>query len=139
MRLERPWFLSTKSNSKKRNSNARSNTKPTKKPTKDFASRVLRKVPIENGFYFYEAEGSATGLVATSLQEFCECVKFLSPEIVEFHLGREDFANWIRFLGDDDLSNRISSLHSENPTGEATRLAFISTLQTRLDELQRSS
>ncbi len=120
-------------------SQKKSKTNSPKRPTKDFASKVLRTVPAESAFYFYSDVGNPTGIIATSLQDFHDCIRSLDVGSIQFHLGMGDFENWVRFLGDDDLSQSIRELSSESPTGEAMRQALLTRVRERLDLLQASA
>jgi len=105
--------------------------------TKEFASKVLSRVPVKNGFYFYTSAGNPTGAIACTLGEFSDRVKSLPAVTIEFHLARGDFENWVRFLGDDDLAQQITALRAENLSGETLCQAFVSVIQQRQSQLQK--
>lgn len=129
--------MSTKGKGTKKRVSNKEKTNQAQSPSKEFVLKVLRGVPRENGFYFYTSEGNPTGAVACSLAEFCDSVKSLSPESIQFHLGRGDFESWFSFLGDDTLVQQIGSLRSKNLSGVALQQAFVSTVQVRQSELHR--
>lgn len=104
--------------------------------TKELATKVMTRVTTENGFYFYNSFGNPTGVVACSFGEFCVQLRSSSLESVEFHISRGDFENWIRFLGDEELANKIGKLRSENLSKEEQAHAIVSAIQERQNQLQ---
>ena len=85
-------------------------------------SRILRKVPRENAFYFFTSIGNYTGESATSLEEFVKKVKEVNVKSLEFHLYRGDFEKWVtETLEDEELAEKIRSLKSLSPTGSSLR------------------
>jgi hypothetical protein len=86
------------------------------------ASRILRKLPRENAFYFFTSIGNYTGEKAASLKEFVERVREVNVKSLEFHLYRGDFERWTnQTLEDGDLAERIRSLKSLSPLGDSLR------------------
>ena len=114
---------------------------PGERPTRsrEFAAKVLSNLPRENGFYFYNSIGNPTGAVACSFGEFCEDVKASPPEIIEFHLSRGDFENWIKYIGDEELASQIGLLRSQNLSRDELFHAFVSAIQDRQISLQRAA
>ncbi|MDG7000620.1 MAG: hypothetical protein JRN15_16110 [Nitrososphaerota archaeon] len=104
--------------------------------TKELATKLISRVPTENGFYFYNSFGNPTGVVACSFGEFCDHLRSSSPESVQFHISRGDFENWIRFLGDEELANKIGKLRSGNLPKEEQAHAIVSAIQERHNQLQ---
>ena len=91
------------------------------------ASKVLRTVPLENGFQFCTNVGIYTSVAATSLTDFAAKLDFVDVVSVEFHYPRGDFQLWItKTLGDEELGNRLclikSGLHWEQLREELLRL-----------------
>ncbi len=80
---------------------------------------ILRTLPHDAAFHFYEEVGRPTGQVATSLLEFRD--KIVDPHTPQtrtslvFHAKRGDFTNWVRdTLGDPELASRISKINPED-------------------------
>lgn len=85
-------------------------------------SRILRKVPRENAFYFFTSIGNYTGESAASMEEFVKKVKEVNVKSLEFHLYRGDFEKWVAgTLEDEELAEKVRSLKSLNPTGSSLR------------------
>ena len=86
------------------------------------ASRILRTLPRENGFYFFTSIGNYTGENATSLKEFVRKVKEVNVKSLEFHLHRGDFEKWAsQTLEDRDLAEKIRNLQGLNIAGDSLR------------------
>jgi hypothetical protein len=102
------------------------------------ASKVLRTVPVENGFKFCTNIGVYTSLTATSLMDFADKLDVVDVVSVEFHYPRGDFQFWItKTLGDEVLGNRMClikrGLHWEQLREELLKL-----VTERLSELNGS-
>ncbi len=90
----------------------------------------LRTVPFENGFHFYTALGSYTGITATSISEFAEKLKIVPIESVVFHFHRKDFQNWVKnTIKDTTLAGRIEAINGELPA-EDLRQKVLETVGT---------
>ncbi len=103
------------------------------------ASKVLRAVPLENGFLFYTNIGVYTNVAATSLMDFAAKLDVIDVVSVEFHYPRGDFQFWItKTLGDEELGNRMclikNGLHWEQLREELLRL-----VKERIMELSGSN
>jgi hypothetical protein len=86
------------------------------------ASRILRKLPRKNAFYFFTSIGNYTGKNASSLEEFVKKIKDINVKSLEFHLYRGDFEKWVaQTLEDQELAEKIKSLKSLNPMGDSLR------------------
>jgi hypothetical protein len=109
------------------------------KMLRNVAANVLRSVPPQNAFYFYRAIGAPTGAAARSLTDFLGIINTIDITSLQFHLGRGDFENWIKMLGDNTLANQIAGLKDKKLRGEALRTELSDTLRSRLDSLQKSS
>jgi len=104
------------------------------------SSRILRKLPRENTFYFFTSIGNYTGVRAISLEEFIEKIKEVDIKSLEFHLYRGDFQKWAdETLEDRELSEKIKSLQILKPVGNTLRdqLCFIAS--KRFEELKRQT
>lgn len=76
---------------------------------------ILRDLPVELGFHFYEEIDKPTGQVATSLLDFCnKLTSVQSSQLLAslvFHMKRGDFAAWIKeAVGDAELAEKISKI-----------------------------
>ena len=109
-------------------------------PTPRRARAILRNLPHEQGFCFYEAVDKPTGQVTTNLLEFCD--RLASAESLQartslaFHARRGDFATWIReAVGDSELADKIGKVDPSSP-----RLAkrLHKTVDTRIKQLRRA-
>jgi len=56
---------------------------------------ILRTVPRDEAFYFYEEVGKPVGYIATSLVDFRDKINAVRWSSLVFHLKRKDFENWI--------------------------------------------
>ncbi len=110
-------------------------------PTKTLrvvASNILRNVPPQNAFYFYRAIATPTGAAARNLPDFLGVLNTIDVTSLQFHLGRGDFENWLKMLGDDTLAKQISALRERKLRGEDLRIQLVDAVQTRLDSLQKT-
>jgi hypothetical protein len=106
------------------------------KTSKIDASKVLSKVPFQSGFHFYTANGSYTGITATSLTEFAAKLKIVDANSVLFNYPRGDFQKWIQdTLGDSELANRMCLIKS-NLSGEDLRKQLLKIIDKRIKELK---
>ena len=101
------------------------------------ATKILRKVPHNNAFYFFTGIGQYSGKFAISLTDFCQKLWKMDAKSIDFHFGRRDFQKWIRTtIGDVHLANRINKI--KRPIeGAALRDEIYQTVQTRLTELKK--
>jgi hypothetical protein len=77
---------------------------------KNVASNILRSVPPQNAFYFYRAIGTPTGAAARNLPDFLGILNTIDLASLQFHLGRGDFENWVKMLGDNTLAKQLADL-----------------------------
>jgi uncharacterized protein DUF5752 len=105
---------------------------------KNVASNILRSVPPQNAFYFYRAIGAPTGAAARNLPDFLGIVNTIDLASLQFHLGRGDFENWLKMLGDDTLAKQIAGLKDRKLRGEDLQVQLVDTVQARLDSLQKT-
>ena len=100
-------------------------------------SRILRKVPRENAFYFFTSIGNYIGENATSLEEFVRKIKEVDAKSLEFHLYRGDFEKWVaETLEDEELAEKIRSLKSLNPAGNSLRNQLYLIVSKRYEKLK---
>lgn len=109
-----------------------------RKTIEDSATSILRSVPSQNAFFFYRSIGSPTGAAAHSLSEFLGLLGSIEESSIKFHLGRGDFENWIKMLGDQNLARQVSALKEKKLRSEQLRLRLIDTVKSRLDQLQHT-
>jgi hypothetical protein len=110
-------------------------------PTKilrNVASNILRSVPPQNAFYFYRAMGAPTGAAARNLTDFLGIINTIDITSLQFHLGRGDFENWIKMLGDNTLAKQLAGLKEKKLRGEDLRSELVDTVKARLDTLQKT-
>jgi Family of unknown function (DUF5752) len=105
---------------------------------KNAASNILRSVPPQNAFYFYRAIGAPTGAAARNLPDFLGVINSIDLTSLQFHLGRGDFENWLKMLGDDTLARQIAALKDRKLRGEDLRMQLVDTVRARLDNLQKT-
>ena len=100
-------------------------------------SRILRKVPRENAFYFFTSIGNYTGENAASLEEFVKKIKEVNVKSLEFHLYRGDFEKWVgEILEDEELAEKIKSLESLTPSGDSLRDQLYLTVSKHYEKLK---
>lgn len=110
---------------------------PQAKMLKEAAASILRSVPPQNAFYFYRAIAAPTGAAARNLPDFLGVLNSIDIASIQFHVGRGDFENWIKMLGDETLAKQISGLREKRLRGEQLRLRLVDTVKSRLDQLQK--
>ena len=119
---------------------SRSNKKRTSQNIRVEANsiRTLRTLSNNEGFHFYENINKPTGQSANSLNEFLEKIKSIELQSLVFHLGRNDFSNWIADkLEDPTLARRIQMIPKENNNELRTKMQ--ATIETRLRELENNT
>lgn len=89
-------------------------------PSPQKIKTILRDLPLEQSFHFYEEIDKPTGQVATNLLDFCsKLASAESPQArtsLTFHVRRGDFATWIRdAIGDSELADKIGKINPNNP------------------------
>lgn len=112
---------------------------PSTKILQSMAANILRSVPPQNAFFFYRAVGAPTGAAARNLTDFLGIVSTIDITSLQFHLGRGDFENWIKMLGDNTLAKQIAGLQSKKLRGEELRTQLSVAVKSRLDLLHKTS
>ena len=110
----------------------------TNKILRNAASNVLRSVPPQNAFYFYRAIGTPTGAAARNLPDFLGVLNTIDLASLQFHLGRGDFENWVKMLGDNTLAKQFAGLKEKKMHGEDLRLQLVDVVKARIDTLRKS-
>ena len=100
-------------------------------------SDVLRVVPEENSFRFYNAVDSPAGMEARSLSEFVSQIGNAPPESIQFHSQRHDFENWIQMLGDPTLAKQVNTLSTQNLTPEELKSKLLRISRMRVGKLRK--
>jgi len=103
------------------------------------ASEILRTVPPDQSFLFFEDIGKYTGRLAANLADFCEDIKTVDIKSVKFHFGRGDYERWVReTLHDAKLARRLKRM-KKTISGEQLRNKILQVVRKRMDELQKTS
>jgi Family of unknown function (DUF5752) len=114
------------------------NIMPTKM-LRNAAASILRSVPPQDAFYFYRAIGAPTGAAARNLTDFLGIINTIDITSLQFHLGRGDFENWIKMLGDNTLAKQLSGLKEKKLRGEELRSELVDAVKTRIGTLQKTT
>ena len=102
------------------------------------ASDILRTVPPDKSFLFFEDIGKYTGRLATNLADFCEKMKTIETKSVTFHFERGDYERWIReTLHDNELARKLKRM-KKSSSGEQLRNKILRSVRKRLNELQKN-
>lgn len=102
------------------------------------ATRILRKLPRENAFYFFTSIGNYTGKYASSLEEFVKKIQEVNVKSLQFHLCRRDFEKWAaQTLEDEELANQIQELQKNHPCEDVLQDQFYSVISKRYGELRK--
>jgi len=102
------------------------------------ASEILRTVPPDQSFLFFEDTGKYTGKLAANLADFWENVKTIDIKSVTFHFERGDYERWIKeTLHDAELARKLKRI-KKSCSGEELRNKILQAVRKRLDELQKN-
>jgi hypothetical protein len=113
-------------------------SRKTKEPAldRDKALLITSSVPSEKGFHFFTGLHMPTGVFATSIFDFLDALKKVDVKSLEFHLKRNDFANWLRqVIRDDSLASEFERLRDAALTGEKMRDRLVQVTEKRCKEL----
>src|SRR5437773_11851634 len=108
------------------------------KMMKNAASNLLRSVPPQNAFYVYRALGAPTGAAARNLPDFLGIINTNDITSPQFHLGRGDFENWVKMLGDNTLAKQLADLKEKTLRGDDLRRQLVDAVKARRDSLQKT-
>jgi len=98
--------------------------------------KMLRTVPRDEAFYFYEEVGKPVGYIARSLVDFRDKVNAVRWSSLVFHLKRKDFENWVsEVIGDSELAKRISNI---SPDDFNLKNKLFTTIDKRINELKET-
>ncbi len=99
------------------------------------ASEMLRTVPPDKSFLFFEDIGKYTGRLATNLDDFCEIIRTIDIKSLTFHFRRGDYERWIsESLHDVQLARRLKRI-KKSSSGDELRKNMLHVVGRRLDEL----
>jgi hypothetical protein len=102
------------------------------------ASDILRTVPPDQSFLFFEDIGKYTGRLAANLADFCENMKTIDIASVTFHFERGDYERWIReTVHDAELARKLKRI-KKSSSGEQLRNKILRSVRKRLKELQKN-
>ena len=102
-----------------------------------YATRILRTVPINNGFMFFTNIEEYTGDYATSLSDFCDKIETIPIASIAFHFGRGDFEKWSKgTLGDEYLARKFNRIRKPSEK-EKLRNSVQRVARRRLNQLER--
>ncbi len=100
------------------------------------ASRIFRKLPTEQVFYFFTSIGNYTGESAASFEEFLEKIKGINVKSLDFHFYRGDFEKWVaETLEDNVLAEEILNLRNITPTRDVLRKKLVTIVAKRRKKL----
>ncbi len=88
--------------------------------------------PVAEGksFQFYTQIGYPTVYAAKSLADFYRLAEQIGVDVLEFHIGRGDFENWIRdVFGDQKLADEFGRIKKANLKGEALRKEILKAIE----------
>ncbi|NWG08792.1 MAG: NDP-sugar synthase [Nitrososphaerales archaeon] len=105
---------------------------------KETAIKILARLPPERAFYFFKGIGEYIGQVASSLEEFCTSLTTIDVGSIEFHMSRDDFRNWISFIGDSELARLTKECKERNLKAEALRRELHNLVKRRCEGLRRT-
>ena len=102
------------------------------------ASDILRTLPPDQSFLFFEDIGKYTGRLAANLDDFCENMKTIDIASVTFHFERGDYERWIsETLHDAELARKLKRI-KKSSSGEQLRNKILRSVRKRLNELQKN-
>lgn len=79
----------------------------------------------DKAFHFWNEHGHM-GVRAVSLKEFADIISYIDISSIEYHVGREDFANWVESeLEDKTIASKIRNLQKKDIHGEQLRQELI--------------
>ena len=103
------------------------------------ASEILKTLPPDQAFLFFEDIGKYTGKLAANLDDFYGIVKTIDMKSLIFHFRRGDYEKWIReSIRDLELARRLKRINKTS-SGEELRKKILQPVIRRLDELHKMS
>ncbi len=101
------------------------------------ASEILGYLPADKAFHFYVDFGKALDVYAASLKDFCDKIKTVEPDSVEFHSNRGDFEAWFNSLGDAELARKALLIRERKIVGEELRQKLHDIVGNRVETLDK--
>jgi hypothetical protein len=96
------------------------------------AIKAFTPVSDEQSFHFYTQIGYPTIYTAKSLGEFYKLSEQIGVDVLEFHMGRGDFENWIReVFCDEELADEFLKIRNANLRGNALRKEILSAIEAK--------
>ena len=103
------------------------------------ASGILRTLPPDQRFLFFEDVGKYTGKLAANLDDFYKIIKTVDMKSLTFHFRRGDYERWVReSIHDLQLARRLERIKKTN-SGKELRKKILQPVRRRLDELRKMS
>ncbi len=100
------------------------------------APEILRTVPYDQSFLFFEDIGKYTGRMAANLDDFCKIIKTIDTKTLTFHFRRGDYERWIKeTLHDVKLARRLKRIKRSN-SAEEIRKKILRAVRRRLKKLR---
>lgn len=110
------------------------------RPSRSEIKKMLRTVPENEAFNFYEGVGKPTGHKASSLVDFREEINAVGLRSLIFHLRRRDFERWIReVVGDWKLAERIGRINLNSYDLQVRLYTVVSKRIKNLNEMLSTS
>lgn len=109
-------------------------------PSPQKIKAILRDLPSNLSFHFYEEIGKPIGQVATNLLDlsriFASAQSQGAQASLMFHMRRGDFAKWIReVVGDSELANKIAKIQ---PDDRRLQSKLYKTVDDRIQKLKEA-
>jgi alpha-amylase len=102
------------------------------------AKRLLRHLPSGMGFTFSYEFARSSDLTVHSLDEFVSGLKKVDVSSIMFHMERQDFERWLRFVvGDSDLADQITKITTKKMNGETLRKKILVATKKRIRQLKK--
>ncbi len=106
------------------------------------AKRLLRRLPSGMGFTFSYDFARSSDLTVHSLNEFISALKKVDVSSIMFHMERNDFERWLRYVvGDDELADLIARITASKKKigGEALRKKVLAATEKRIRQLKKTA
>ena len=102
------------------------------------ALKALSPVPKGMEFHFYSGMDNYTGLSAKSFKEFCDIIKKVDIEALEFHVAGGHFENWLTsVLSDAKLAKEIAKIRESKSTRRGLRKEILKAASARYNKFKR--
>jgi len=105
--------------------------------TKETAKNIVSYTPHDRAFNFYADTDKPLHMHAHSLQDFANKLAKVDLKTIEYHMDRNDFETWLKFLGDQELVKKIKIIKEKKIIGEQLRLLLHKTVEQHCQELRK--